>query len=107
MNLQKLTQNSINALNNAERISAEYSHATINQMHLLLALLLQVNGLIPSLLRKNDVAYKKLDMENNNYSETQILDFMVEDPNLVQRPIIEKGEKAIGGRPIEKINELF
>jgi ATP-dependent Clp protease ATP-binding subunit ClpB len=55
MNLQKLTQNSINALNNAESISAEYSHATINQTHLLLALLLQVNGLIPSLLRKRDV----------------------------------------------------
>jgi len=55
MNLQKLTQNSINALNNAERISAEYSHATINQTHLLLALLLQTNGLIPSLLRKNNI----------------------------------------------------
>jgi len=55
MNLQKLTQNSINALNNGERISAEYSHGTINQVHLLLALLSQVNGLIPSLLRKNDI----------------------------------------------------
>ncbi len=47
------------------------------------------------LLRKNEAAYKELDMKNNNYSETQILDFMIEDPNLVQRPIVEKGEKAV------------
>lgn len=59
------------------------------------------------LLRKNEAAYKELDMKNNKYSETQILDFMIENPNLVQRPIVEKGEKAILGRPIEKIKELF
>ena len=59
------------------------------------------------LLRKNEAAYKELDMKNNNYSETQILNFMIENPNLVQRPIVEKGEKALLGRPIEKIKELF
>jgi arsenate reductase len=59
------------------------------------------------LLRKNDAAYKELDVKNNDYTETQILDFMIEDPNLVQRPIVEKGEKAVLGRPIEKIKELF
>ena len=59
------------------------------------------------LLRKNEAAYKELDVKSNHYSETQILDFMFEDPNLVQRPIVEKGDKAVLGRPIEKIKELF
>ena len=59
------------------------------------------------LLRKNEAAYKELDMKNNKYNETQILDFMIENPNLVQRPIVERGDKAVLGRPIEKIKELF
>jgi len=71
MNLQKLTQNSINALNNAEGISAEYSHAIINQTHLLLSLLLQVNGLIPSLLRKNNVDIDALISDTKKALERQ------------------------------------
>ncbi len=59
------------------------------------------------LLRKNDKAYKELDVKNNNYTENEILDFMISDHNLVQRPIVEKGDKAVLGRPIEKIKELF
>jgi arsenate reductase (glutaredoxin) len=59
------------------------------------------------LLRKNEKAYKELDFRNNNYSEEQILDFMISNHNLIQRPIVEKGEEAVLGRPIEKIKELF
>ena len=59
------------------------------------------------LLRKNEKAYKELDFKNKNYSETQILAMMIKNPDLVQRPIIEKGKKAILARPPERINELF
>ena len=59
------------------------------------------------LLRKNEKAYKELNFKNNKYTEAQILDFMINDHNLIQRPIVEKGEKAILGRPIEKIKEIF
>jgi arsenate reductase len=59
------------------------------------------------LLRKNEKAYKELDLKNKKYSETQILDLMISDHNLIQRPIVEKGEKAVLGRPIERIKELF
>jgi len=59
------------------------------------------------LLRKNEIAYKELGFKTNNYSETQILEFMVQDHNLIQRPIVEKGDKAVLARPIEKIKELF
>ena len=59
------------------------------------------------LLRKNEKAYKELDLKNKKYSETQILDLMISDHNLIQRPIVEKGEKAVLGRPVERIKELF
>jgi arsenate reductase len=32
---------------------------------------------------------------------------MIKHPDLVQRPILEKGEKAVLARPPEKILELF
>lgn len=65
-------------------------------------------GVKPSeLLRKNEKAYKELDMKNNNYTETQILDMMIKNHDLIQRPIIEMGDKAILARPPERINELF
>ena len=59
------------------------------------------------LLRKNEKAYKELDFKNKNYTETQILTMMIKNPDLIQRPIIEKGKKAILARPPERINELF
>ncbi len=64
--------------------------------------------MLPSeLLRKNDKAYKELDFKNKKYTEAQILTMMIKNPDLVQRPIIEKGKKAILARPPNRINELF
>lgn len=59
------------------------------------------------LLRKNDIVYKKLRLEIEKLSEDEVLDMMVINPDLVQRPMIEKGNKAILARPPEKITELF
>ena len=59
------------------------------------------------LLRKNEKAFKELNLKKNNYSEETILEFMVENHDLIQRPIVEKGDKAVLARPVEKINELF
>lgn len=59
------------------------------------------------LLRKNEKIYKELKFKDKNFSEDQILDLMVKYPDLVQRPIIEKGSKAILARPPERIKEIF
>ena len=59
------------------------------------------------LLRKNEQAYKDLDMKNKKYTEARILDLMIKNPDLVQRPIIEKGEKAILARPPERLKEIL
>ena len=59
------------------------------------------------ILRKNEKIYKELKVREKNISEDQILDLMIKYPDLVQRPIIEKGKKAILARPTERIKELF
>lgn len=59
------------------------------------------------LLRKNEKTYKDLKLKEKNYTENQILDLMIKHPDLVQRPIVEKGNKAILARPPERIKELF
>lgn len=59
------------------------------------------------LLRKNEKVYKDLRFKEKNYTESQILDLMINFPDLVQRPIIEMGEQTILARPAEKIKELF
>jgi arsenate reductase len=59
------------------------------------------------LLRKNDDAYKKLKSKILQFTEDEILDLMIKHPDLVQRPIVEKGNGAILARPPERINELM
>lgn len=59
------------------------------------------------LLRKNEDEYKKMKPSIEKLSEDEILDLMLRNPDLVQRPIVEKGNKAILARPAEKIHELF
>lgn len=71
------------------------------------ALLMKMNMKPSELLRKNEKAYKELDIKNKNYTEKEILDLMIKNPDLVQRPIIEKGNKVILARPPERIRELF
>ncbi len=68
--------------------------------------LLKKMNLKPSeLLRKNERAFKELDIDS--YDEGQLLELMLLDSDLIQRPIVEKGKKAILARPAEKIRELF
>jgi len=59
------------------------------------------------LLRKNEKVYKELKIKDKKYTEEQILNLMIELPDLVQRPIIEKGSKAILARPPKRIKEIF
>lgn len=59
------------------------------------------------LLRKREKSYKELDFKNKNYTQAEIIEFMVNDPSLIERPIIEKGDKAVVARPTEKIDEII
>ncbi len=51
MNTQKLTRKSVEAIQNAQSIAVSHSNQQIDQLHLLLALLEQEDGLIPQLIQ--------------------------------------------------------
>ncbi|WP_028234766.1 ATP-dependent chaperone ClpB [Pseudobutyrivibrio sp. MD2005] len=55
MNIQKFTQKSIEAINGCEKIAMEYGNQELEQEHLLMALMRQENGLIPSLISKMNI----------------------------------------------------
>jgi len=59
------------------------------------------------LLRKKDKIYKELDFKNKNYTEKQILDLMIKYPDLIERPIVQKGARVILARPPETVNSIL
>src|SRR5690606_11539514 len=58
-------------------------------------------------LRTRHPAHKELDNRHSGESDDAILDAMAEPPELVQRPIVERGPRAVLARPPEKVRELF
>ncbi len=59
------------------------------------------------LLRTKEDIYKQLGLGNKDLGSEEILDLMVKHPDLIQRPIVEKGSKAILARPAERIKEIL
>jgi arsenate reductase (glutaredoxin) len=59
------------------------------------------------LLRTKEDIYKKLRLSERELSDAEIVDLMVEHPDLIQRPIVEKGARAILARPAERLREIL
>jgi len=59
------------------------------------------------LLRKNEKTYKDLGLSKKDLSDEEIIDLMIKHPELLQRPIVQKGEKVILARPAEEIEQLL
>ena len=58
------------------------------------------------LMRTTEDDYKTLNLKDEN-DEEKLIEAMVNYPKLIQRPIVIKGDKAVLGRPPEKVLELF
>ncbi|HHQ6534963.1 arsenate reductase (glutaredoxin) [Serratia fonticola] len=59
------------------------------------------------LMRKKEDLYKELKMADETLSEEQLLQAMVSNPKLIERPIVVKGGKARIGRPPEQVLEIL
>ena len=57
------------------------------------------------LIRKGEADYKE-NYKGKTLSETEWINAMIRYPKLIERPIIILGDKAVVGRPTEKIEEL-
>jgi arsenate reductase (glutaredoxin) len=60
-----------------------------------------------ALLRTGEDEYKALNLADANLSDEQLIAAMVAHPKLIERPILIAGDKAVIGRPPEKVLEIL
>ncbi len=58
------------------------------------------------LLRTSEAIYRELGLGKKELSDDQLISLMVKHPDLTQRPIVERGDRAVLGRPTENIKSL-
>lgn len=69
-----------------------------------LSTILDMLGLEPrELMRKGEAEYTELKLNNTELSRGQLIQAMVENPRLIERPIVVNGNKAALGRPPEQV----
>jgi arsenate reductase len=58
------------------------------------------------MLRTREPVAKELGLKDPSVTDDALLDAMVAHPGLIQRPIAVKGERAVLGRPPERVLEI-
>ena len=58
------------------------------------------------LVRKNEAIWKS-DYKGKTLSDIQIIDAMIKNPRLIERPIVINKDKAVIGRPPEQILKII
>lgn len=70
--------------------------------------LIKKMGIKPrELLRTSEPIYRELGLGKKAFSDDQIVSLMVKHPDLIQRPIVERGDRAVLGRPTESVKALL
>jgi arsenate reductase len=74
----------------------------------LLKRLLKMLGLSArDLLRRGEAAYKEFGLADPATSDDELIAAIVNNPILLERPIVVKGDKAVIGRPPENVLKLL
>ena len=59
------------------------------------------------LLRSSEPVYRELGLGKKDFGDDEMISLMVEHPDLIQRPIVERGDRAVLGRPTENVKALL
>ena len=59
------------------------------------------------LLRTGEDEYKALSLADTHLSDEQLIAAMAAHPKLIERPILVAGDKAVIGRPPERVLEIL
>ncbi|WP_203295615.1 arsenate reductase (glutaredoxin) [Luteirhabdus pelagi] len=69
--------------------------------------LIALLGIAPiELVRKNESIWKDK-FKGKDLTDAEVINAMVEYPKLIERPIAIKGQKAVVGRPPERVLEIL
>jgi arsenate reductase len=70
--------------------------------------LLRKAGLRPrDAMRTKEPVYRQLGLAQSDLPDDELIRLMAEHPDLVQRPIVERGDRAVLARPPERVLELL
>lgn len=69
-------------------------------------LLAKLNMKPEDLLRKGEKVFKE-NFKGKKFADEEWIQIMIENPKLIERPIVVKGNKAVIGRPPETVKTLF
>lgn len=59
------------------------------------------------LLRTSESIYKELGLGKRELKDDEVISLMIKHPDLIQRPIVERGARAVLGRPTENVKQLL
>src|SRR5882762_2713215 len=70
--------------------------------------LIKKMGIKPrELLRTSESIYRELGLNKKELSDDEIISLMAKYPDLIQRPIVARGDRAVLGRPTENVKVLL
>ena len=59
------------------------------------------------LLRRRERVYAELGLDRRDAGDDELIALMAEHPQLLQRPVVERGDRAVLARPVERVLELI
>ena len=59
------------------------------------------------IIRKGESIYKEKNLENDKFTDEELTKYMVENPILIERPIVFDDNLAIIGRPPENVLKII
>ena len=70
--------------------------------------IIDILGIKPrDLLRKGEAVYKENNLRREDLTEDDLIQFMVDNPILIERPIVYDDKRAIIGRPPDNVLKLI
>ena len=76
--------------------------------HKTLQNILKMLGMDPiDLIRKGEALYKELDIDNHADNAQTLINIMIKNPILIERPIVVANNKAVIGRPPELVLDII
>lgn len=86
--------------------AVNYYEKAFTKAHLK-GLLKKANLAAREVLRTKEEIYKTLGLAKKTLSEDDLIDLMIKHPDLIQRPLVERGDRVILARPAETVKTLL